>query len=302
MAQALDIIEDGILQDDPIAALLRKVIVFGGQVQSDALRQWARQELDGYGDGAPVPAYRKLAAGLFVDAQVGRGWVKGQQIEPWAAAAALKKAGLDWEVTPDVEIRPPIAEVQSMAEDEGPIRMQPGWWSVAAAEFDKAQAFQQTTSIYYQVSRHALMSIVDRVKTQLAEFVAELRRDVPREASATHDQVERAINMTFNAPVGTVVHGETVNIEQTVTVQQGDWESLRRALNELGIGEEDVVELQRAAEDDEDPRGEGSKVQSWIRRQGARLGRGSARFGGAAGAAAAGNLISTLVGQYFGWS
>jgi hypothetical protein len=56
--QLLDEIHDGALDSRTnLPDLLRKCIALGGETGSERLRDWARQELMGYGPGTEVPEY-----------------------------------------------------------------------------------------------------------------------------------------------------------------------------------------------------------------------------------------------------
>ena len=48
----------------PIANVLRKCAVLGTQLKNNELRDWAFQELNGYGSEAEVPDYRRVMAPL----------------------------------------------------------------------------------------------------------------------------------------------------------------------------------------------------------------------------------------------
>jgi AbiTii len=53
-----------------------------GQIDSERLRDWARQELKGYGTTDTVPDYRRIVAAICIDSATSRGLVTGQQISP----------------------------------------------------------------------------------------------------------------------------------------------------------------------------------------------------------------------------
>jgi hypothetical protein len=56
-------IEAGVLDDSvPLSSLLQKCIVLGGKAGSEKMRDWARQELNGYQDFHSIPDYRRLSA------------------------------------------------------------------------------------------------------------------------------------------------------------------------------------------------------------------------------------------------
>jgi AbiTii len=69
----IDQIQTDALDDAvPVATALRKCIVLGGQSGSEALRDWATRELQGYEAEADLPPYRVVLAPLMVDAVSGR--------------------------------------------------------------------------------------------------------------------------------------------------------------------------------------------------------------------------------------
>ena len=49
----------------PLSSLLQKCIVLGGQAGSEKMRDWARQELNGYAEADTVPDYRHVPAALM---------------------------------------------------------------------------------------------------------------------------------------------------------------------------------------------------------------------------------------------
>jgi hypothetical protein len=57
------------LRDDSSSttSLLQKCILLGGQVGSERLRDWARQELKGYDRVDQVPEYRRVSAPPCID-------------------------------------------------------------------------------------------------------------------------------------------------------------------------------------------------------------------------------------------
>src|SRR4051794_40554338 len=69
-------------ESEPLAGLLRKCLMLGAETGSDSLRNWARSELNGYGDGAEVPSYRKLhGVPISMNSMSGRTWATGQIID-----------------------------------------------------------------------------------------------------------------------------------------------------------------------------------------------------------------------------
>src|SRR5579859_3503348 len=59
-------IEAGVVDDRvPLSSLLQNCIVLGGQAGSEKMRDWARQELNGYAVEDTVPEYRHFHAALM---------------------------------------------------------------------------------------------------------------------------------------------------------------------------------------------------------------------------------------------
>ena len=70
------------LRDDngSTTSLLQKCILLGGQVGSERLRDWARQELKGYDRIDQVPKYRRVSAPLCIDSATFHHLITGQQV------------------------------------------------------------------------------------------------------------------------------------------------------------------------------------------------------------------------------
>jgi hypothetical protein len=65
MQRRLTEIERALLGDVPLRDCLRMCVALGAELKSAPLRDWARQELMGYQDGAEVPSYRIVDVGLM---------------------------------------------------------------------------------------------------------------------------------------------------------------------------------------------------------------------------------------------
>lgn len=67
-------------ENSSTTGLLQKCILLGGQVDSEQLRDWARQELKGYDLVDQVPEYRRFRAALCIDGATFGALIEGQQI------------------------------------------------------------------------------------------------------------------------------------------------------------------------------------------------------------------------------
>lgn len=193
-------IETDLIAGTPVADVLRKLVLFGGQAGSVDLREWASQELRGYPDAtvADLPDYRKVSGAIQVDAVVAGARITGQTISP-----AQLPEGPRGVITNEVSFFQSVAELQALTNTERSHRK----FAIPEAQvlgqmIDKAaaQPFQHTTDVYWSVSVSALEGIIDQVKTRLAELLAELRAVTPSDSSLpTPEQVSNAVNV--------VVHG-----------------------------------------------------------------------------------------------
>lgn len=202
-------IETDLISGTPVADVLRKLVLLGGQAGSAELRDWASQELRGYRDipAEDLPDYRRVPAVLQVDAVVGHTQVTGQSIDPQQLPEGPR--GLIGNSVPFFQ---GIGEIQAMiASDKRTVKI-----SVPSAELlgrildqESGQAFQHTTAVYWGVSVSAIEGLIDQVKTRLAELLAELRAAIPRGTQLpSAAQATNAVNI--------VVHGRghRINVAQ----------------------------------------------------------------------------------------
>ncbi len=205
-------IEEAIVAHEPIAATLRLCILLGGQSGSTELREWASRELSGYHGVDDLPAYRKVVAPLVIDGVQGMTLITGQQISPSALPDFTH--GL---ISNEVPMAQGIGEIESLIESESDddssmVRlMPPGADDLVRYMNSERDEFSQITRLYWSVSKVALEGIVDRVRTQLTELVAEMRAGTPAGAdmptAAIADQALNVVVKGLGQRV-TVVHGD----------------------------------------------------------------------------------------------
>jgi hypothetical protein len=140
--------------------------------------------LNGYEVHDELPAYRKIRAGIFVNAVVGRTVITGQQI----SASSLPESAREAEIGNDVELRMSLAELESMANNEdNSVMLSLPEAPLIARMLDQASGqgpFQQTSAVYYKVTSGTIAGVVDRIRTGLAELAGELLESAPDKAGA----------------------------------------------------------------------------------------------------------------------
>jgi hypothetical protein len=206
-------IEDG--AHDPqsdLPTLLRQCIRLGSDTGSEQLREWAVRELKGY-VGETLPSYRLLAAPLRFDGVLGSNHVMGMSV-PITLIPEFAQSQLGNEVA----FRDPIAAVVNMvssaATDDAVVKISPaGAPEIVALMNDKlakAEAAhypapsslppsQQIERIYWAVSLPPIIGIVDRVRTNLVELVAEMRAGTPAGQTLPSPEVAaQAVDIAIN--------------------------------------------------------------------------------------------------------
>lgn len=164
-----------------LATLLRKCITLGGLTGSEALRRWAALELKGYDDGEPLPDYRAAAAPLLLDGTTHTHRVKGQMVNSMMIPDFARE-----HVNEDISFRQPIGEIADLlakarADGDDIARlMPPGMWSLLPIINSTSTARgAHVERIYWGVSSTVLARILDVVRTNLVELVAEMRAGTP---------------------------------------------------------------------------------------------------------------------------
>ncbi|MFF0451188.1 hypothetical protein ACFYT4_33230 [Streptomyces sp. NPDC004609] len=191
-----DVLDDSVA----LASLLRQVLIMGGRASSEPLRTWARRELKGYTDAMnELPDYRKISVQLKADVIAGPKQFTGQEIGPQDLPESVRN-----DVKEEIGMTWGISEIQATAagsKDGKHIRLgMPGMAYVARLMTKDQQELQHNpfltvTSVYWSVSTAALEGVLDQVRTQLTEFVAELRATMPPgDEEPTSEQVRRAVS------------------------------------------------------------------------------------------------------------
>ena len=202
-ANLLEEIEQGAL--DPtsdLPSLLRSCITLGGRTGSERLRTWATLELKGYNEGDELPPYRYITAPLQMDVLSATGIMKGQAVP----ASLIPDFAHDY-LTGNIafpEAIAEIAEVLSSARKRGDdsVRIGPkgGHLLVEAMNSELAQqggASQLIDRIYWSVSLSPIARILDIVRTNLVELVAEMRAGTPGTDLPSRQTTEQAVDVAI---------------------------------------------------------------------------------------------------------
>jgi hypothetical protein len=220
--------------------LLRKVQIAATRLGASDIVTWAKQELAGYPDDAPLPEYRK-----FGTAVIGRfsgpfnSWIEHNLS---GGPDILERL---WRV----EMRQPLLELQSLSEGDTDAERQ--WPMFAVREYEKSRALHVEGyglwSVRNVISCQKLRGVVDVIRSKAMEFALELQMQFPDAGSVggptvnTTPELAQAIShITFNITGDGTNVATGHHITQTSTVNRGDVAALRREVAALGLGEQDV--------------------------------------------------------------
>ena len=182
----LDQIErDALDEQASVTAALRKCVALGGRSGSEALRDWAAQELDGYHDSENLPEYRVVAAAIQLDGMTATAHIQGQAVPPSALPEPAR--GL---IKERVELRDGIGQIEDLAgRSEIKLGLPGGGDLARLMNAESGASFQHIDRVYWAVSPVAVRGVVDQVRNALVKLVAEIRASTPADQELPSGEV-----------------------------------------------------------------------------------------------------------------
>ena len=279
------------------SALLNTKVLLHKLGERDSLL-WVDLELKGYGNDA-VPEYRVV--GSTVLGNVGNGYQRhGNQTIPLMHLKDELR-----EVFDTSRLTQSIAAIEEFSQqDETLTRRVPPELYPKLSESYSAGFYVQHA--WVEVSAGAVSQVLTEVRSRLLDFLLELSEKFPGEpelSSLKQQSKDHKIGELFNNTVigdnATIVIGNAANNQIVNSVRANDLESLKDALVENFVCEEDIDELVVAIEaDDHRPRGDdgfGEHVSTWIGKMVAK----SASTAWEVKVGAAGSLLAGLLTKFY---
>src|SRR5215208_7712296 len=113
----LETIRDGAIGTGaPIDEVLQHCLVLASKLRNEQLRDWVRQELNGYDDNEELPSYRVVSVGIRFNAVSPRWKAENQSVPPGSFPERFK------DVAYHVRLKQPVAQLQGWA-DDGDVRL-----------------------------------------------------------------------------------------------------------------------------------------------------------------------------------
>lgn len=287
-------------RDVATALMKTKVLLF--QLGEKELLEWVNNELNGYPDRNNLPSYRLLY--LTVVANISNGSYR-------ATEQPLPLSHLESKLRDRLE---KDYNTQSIAVIEGYAKKDTGLQVPVPPEF--YPSLSKGLANRYEVERAwalhsvgAMTQIVTEVSSRLLDFVLELSERFPEEMNPTEMKSrskEVGVSDLFNSAVfgdnTTIVVGNsnTQNVKNSVV--KNDLPSLKLALKEIDVSESDIEELEKAIESDQNAielenKSFGENVSQWV---GGMVTK-AANTAWNVNVGAAGSLLATAIGKYYGF-
>lgn len=236
-----DVVDDMV----PLSSLLQKCIVLGGQAGSEKMRDWARRELNGYGDADTVPDYRHVAAAVMAVITNNAGYnPMTQRIDDSAFPSQLRdficqKVGpLD-----DAILGDGIGVLETMAsQSTNEHQLIPPWSSAVAYTLNRLNVSwnSHVAEVYWSVSNASVRGILVRIRTALAELVAELITLTPENQDLPDKQAaDQAVHFVVTGD-RTTIHIGDARAGDTVTHSSGSQYNIRDNTGNVAAGSSDV--------------------------------------------------------------
>lgn len=232
-------------ESEPLAGLLRKCLLLGAETGSDVLREWARRELNGYGE-EEVPEYRKVhGLPISMDSISGNTWAKNQILDRHQLPQKT------WEYVPEeLFFRQPIEELEQLSGQKRLSFSSPGLTLAKTIWNGELGPFQNIVGMSFVMSGSVVAGILGQVRTKLVDLVADLTADIPLSELPKKDQVDAAVsnrlgdiyNTTVQAPTGPLAIGAKAKASvEGITVEEA-----LHLLEQVQEAAADVAEADRA--------------------------------------------------------
>jgi hypothetical protein len=151
-------------ESKPLAGILRKCIVLGGEIGSASLRDWASRESKGY-DSPELPEYRVVHAQIEIDAVTVNAVIKGQPISSRSLPDFVAE-----HISERLELRSGIGELEALAasheatSDSIKLSLPDGAMIAAFMNRENGNPYQQIQAVYWAMPPAVVRGVIDRVR------------------------------------------------------------------------------------------------------------------------------------------
>jgi hypothetical protein len=255
-----------------VAELLRKALILARRLDYEPLKDWAEQELEGYGPNTELPDYRAYRACHVLGDFSGpmNSWRKNQPLPSGAVAEEHRRHLFGYDLREGVVT---YESLLSSGDGDLSISWDPNYVVQYQEDFFELMALTAARRV---VGRSEIAQLIGAIRTRLLNFSLEIEAANPDAGEADPGSQPVAVENlreAFNVTVlgdNNVVNAAGGDARQEVTVGGPAWDELKAALERLGVSDADVTALGTALADDATltlPRGSvGPAVAGWLKR------------------------------------
>ncbi len=283
-----------------LGSLLRKCKLLASRLDSLPLEEWLLHESNGYPDSVELPEYRLFPLQL-----------KGNFSGPFGSG--LRNAPIPIVCIPEplresfshFHCRQSIATVEQLLRDSGSDPLNTSCGDLALILGQNVYERLNCMQVWGEFSVGHLTELINVVRNRILDFSIALCREFPfagteseRGNSIASERVTQIFNTTVYGGAANLL-GSAVNSPVSFAVEQNDFQSLERELAGLGVDTDDIEELTIALREEPTrptPATFGPNVSLWI----ADMVKKSALGTWQVGVGAAGNLLATVIGRFYG--
>lgn len=298
-------IQESVVQDGAdLGSVLLKLRLLAARLGSDVLEEWVKHESEGYPEDAAVPPYRVVGVsykGTFLgpfSAQISNAPIPPYFIE--------KFAGEKWV---NIDVRESIAAVDSMVRSTA----DGGAFGIDASNLilllqGKIYEGYSCASVDASISPTAFGEILQAVRSRVLELTLELERTIPAAAHVnsgasqnsqeSSEKVQQISQQIIYGNVTNAVSGSP-STSISISVVQGDQNSLEQHLIESGMLEEDAKEFAEIVASEEPESAQeplGDRAKNWLAENLTKAAKGTWKMG----MSAATSVITKAALKYYG--
>jgi len=269
MSLLRDIQDAAVATNTDITALLRKCKILAARLGNSKFKEWIDYELNGYQTKDQLPKYRILhtkSFGVFCG-PFGSG-ASNAPIPPLCLPKEFREY-----VTTSYLVAPISSYVELLSNPgNNPIEQWPA--DLIAHYGQNIYENMNCISAWKTIPRNFIASIVDTIRTRILDFVLEIENEAPDAGEAppnsppiAQDKVTQIFNTYISGDVQNVATGSShVNQNKDIHIYQNDFTSLYDFLKSKGVSRDDLIDLEKAVQDDTQEHGKctkGQRVQKW---------------------------------------
>jgi len=261
-----------ISKDTDVPTLLRMCKLLAARLGNEQFAQWVEHELNGYPDIQSLPEYRKVNVRSY-----GSFHSQFKQAPRLQIPISVLPEKLRDTYGNAYMVRGVSAYMNLVRADKNETLVEDWPMELAVHFASKVAVDMQCISAWKEIPVGAIFTLLDSVKTRILGFVIDLERessDAGDSPIGSHTVSQEKLTQIFNTnitgPVGNLSNASSSFWQAAnLSVQSGDWASLNRYLQSLGLSASDLQGLQ--ADLDEEKRSGKSanealegKPRNWI--------------------------------------